>query len=280
MDSTRLFLANDGSWVTSSSMVEALDRLGVASCRILYLHTGMTFGVPNPALSRREILACLHQIISDLGIPTLCLPAFTFSFCNGEPYHAQQSRSRMGALNEYLRALPGTRRSIDPLMSTLLIGEETDLVCELGKHSIGKGSTFDKLHLRGKDVGFAFLGTTASDCFTYTHYVEEQLGVPYRYRRAFTGQITDGAQTWEDTYELFVRYRGVVPATDKKLEMALAARGHLRKISCGDSSISWVDEPSSFAMICEHILENPLAYILEDPGDRDTTFLAHKMVAL
>lgn len=136
------FLAGDGSWVTSSTILAALDRVGAAACRILYLHTGMTFGLPNPELPRRELLNHLWELIADLGVPSVLLPTFTFSYCNGEDYDVQRSRSRMGALNEHLRALPEAVRSLDPLMSNILLGEDLDLVTSLGRQSVGEGSTF------------------------------------------------------------------------------------------------------------------------------------------
>lgn len=280
MADRKLFLAGDGSWVTSSTILAALDRVGAAACRILYLHTGMTFGLPNPELPRRELLNHLWELIADLGVPSVLLPTFTFSYCNGEDYDVQRSRSRMGALNEHLRALPEAVRSLDPLMSNILLGEDLDLVTSLGRQSVGEGSTFHRLHLRGGQVRFLFLGTTASECFTYTHYVEERQDVPYRYRRPFRGRITNQGATWEDEYHLFVRFHGVVPATDGKLERTLYQRGLLHRVPCGDSSISCVGEADAYGVIREQLQTDVRCYIAEDPGDRDRTFEARRMVAL
>ena len=168
----------------------------------------------------------------------------------------------------------------EPQPDTAALEQRLSTIIDTGKHSVGEGSTFHKLHLRGKGVRFLFLGTTVSECFTYTHYVEERLDVPYRYRRSFHGRITDGSSSWEDTFELFVRYKGVVPSPVGKLETALLQRGLLHKEVCGDSSISWVDEQAGYATIYEHLTRDTLAYIQEDPGDRDQTFEVDRMVAL
>ena len=280
MNEPKLFLASDGNWITPSVLLRALEAVQAGACEVLYLHTGLTFGQPNPELGRQGLLESLHGLLAQMGIPSLCLPAFTFSFCNGEAFQVQTSRCRMGALNEYFRAQPGTVRSVDPLMSNLLVGVDRDLVTGLGKDSAGSGSTFHQLHLRGPKVRFLFFGVTASDCFTYTHYVEEMLSVPYRYQRSFHGCITDGERTWEDDFRLFVRYHGVVPATDGKLERSLRDQGHLRLVPCGDSSISCVDEPSAYATITAQIEADTHAYIALDPKDGDRTFQAKRMVAL
>jgi aminoglycoside 3-N-acetyltransferase len=275
-----LFQSTAGSIISEDTLRAALDRVRAADCRILYIHTGMHFGAPNPELGRTGLLTRLWDILRGLGVPTLLFPTFTFSFCNGQDFDVAQSRSRMGALNEYVRKLPGTMRSLDPLMSSAVTGLDRGLATNTGHHSIGENSIFDCLHLRGRDVRFLFFGTTASDCFTYTHYVEERLGSPYRYRREFTGNITSGGRTWHDTYILFVRYHGVVPATSGKLEADLIRRGHLRKVACGDSSISALAEPDGYSTIVEHLTADPYANIARDPRDRDTLFEVRDMVAL
>jgi aminoglycoside 3-N-acetyltransferase len=274
-----LFQTRSGACITSTKLLSILEQIKAPDAKVLYMHTGLTFGLPNPQLGRRELLGHLCELIGSLGIPTLCVPAFTFSFCNGQDYNVQTSRSKMGALNEYIRSLPSAVRSVDPLMSSVLIGEDRDLVQNLGKNSIGENSTFDKLHRRGAGVKFLFFGVTVSECYTYTHYVEERMNAPYRYQRAFSGKITDGDRTWEDTYTLFVRYQGVVPSSGM-LENDLLRRGLLRKQACGDSTIACLDEPDGYETIVEHLRQDVYAYIAEDPRDRNAEFFAKDMVAL
>ncbi len=279
MKDINLFKARNGAWVTTSLFRAGLEHVKAQEAAVLYMHTGLTFGLPNPELRRQELLAHLFEIVSSLCVPTLCVPTFTFSFCNGEDYNVQTSRSRMGALNEFIRSRPEAVRSVDPLMSVAVIGADLDLARALGKNSIGADSNFDKLHLR-RGCKFLFLGASLSECFTYTHYVEERMQVPYRYNREFTGMITDGPATWEDTYVLFVRYKGVLPSGDSKLEKHLLAQGLLRKISCGDSSIACVDEPAAYEAISAQLQSDVYSYIAEDPRDRNTEFTVRNMVAL
>jgi aminoglycoside 3-N-acetyltransferase len=275
-----LFQAQDGSWITNTHLLSLLEKVKAPEAKVLYMHTGLTFGSPNPKLGRQGLLECLYEVIAALRVPTLLVPTFTFSFCNGEDYNVQTSRSKMGALNEYIRKLPDAVRSVDPLMSSVLVGEERDLVENLGKHSIGENSTFDKIHHRGQDAKFLFVGTTVSECYTYTHYVEERLNTEYRYNLDFTGKITDAEQTWEDTYTLFVRYKGVVPSSSGFLEQELLRRGMLRKQDCGASSIACLGEPDGYATIVEHLRGDHYCYIAEDPRDRNREFVVHNMVAL
>jgi aminoglycoside 3-N-acetyltransferase len=275
-----LFKSKQGTWITNGDVLKALEKSGAADTTILYIHSGLTLGLPNPAFSRSSLLECLFETISMLKVPTICMPAFTFSFCNGLDYNVQTSCSRMGALNEYVRKLPAAHRSIDPLMSTVVMGQHLDLVSSLGKSSIGETSTFDKLHRLGSKVKFAFIGTSVQECFTYTHYIEERLNVPYRYNRSFTGRIIDGDRTWTDTYSLFVRYSGVVPSSNGLLERSLTRSGALRVERCGDASISCVPEPEAYDLVVGQLNHDIGCYLDHYPRDRNTDFAARQMVSL
>ena len=247
---------------------------------MLYVHSEMSFGKPNPELGKTGLLQAVLDTLLELGVPTLCVPTFTFSFCNGVAYDVNQSRSKMGVLNEYIRRLPNAKRSMNPLMSSAAIGADLGVVTDLGRRSIGAGCTFDKLHA-AKNARFLFLGVGAAKCFTYTHYVEERLRVPYRYSRDFTGTITDGARQYEDTYKLYVRYNGVQPESTTKFEDFMVHEGLMKKVACGDNFISSVSEPLAYDTIAGNIRRRrQLLPRGPAPVERDTRFEVHDMVAL
>ena len=166
-----LFKAADGSLVTQESLREALIKAGADKADILYVHSDMTFGVPNAALGRKGIIAGLLEGIESLGVGTIVFPTFTFSFPNGKDYDVNRSKTKMGALNEYARRIPEAVRSLDPLMSVAVIGDKKYLATGIGHASIGRDSTFDMI-AREENVKFLFLGVHPRLCFTYTHYIE------------------------------------------------------------------------------------------------------------
>ena len=110
---TVLFQTRDNRPVTDRSIASALETVKAHDAKVLYMHTELSFGMPVPGLSRGELLGCLLAVIRETGVPTLCVPTFTFSFCNGEDYDVQWSASKMGVLNEYIRKLPEAVRSLD-----------------------------------------------------------------------------------------------------------------------------------------------------------------------
>jgi aminoglycoside 3-N-acetyltransferase len=198
-----LFKNKVGSFVTNLQLKEKLEELNAHKCDILYVHTALSFGVPQ--VKRVELLDELFAVFALLRIPTLIFPTFTFSFPNGEDYDVQDSKTSMGIFNEYFRKQNGVIRSVDPLMSNALLGKHVEFVSKIGKNSCGKDSTFDMLHKSELNVKFLFFGTRIGDCFTFMHYIEDELHVSYRYSCPFTGKITNQNKSYIDTYYLPVR---------------------------------------------------------------------------
>lgn len=278
-----LFAAADGALITSASLARDLRATGAADCDVLFVHSGMNLGVPNPELRRTGLLAEVWSVLLSLGVPTLCMPTFTFSFCNGDSYDIQRSPTRMGALNEYMRRLPEATRSRDPLMSVALVGREHELVTTIGEDAVGPGCTFDLLHRRGHGVKFLFLGVRCFECMTYTHYVESTIPVPFRYNRTFSGDVIDHGRSTVATSRLFVRYNGVEPTPEDKFERYLERTGRIRKQRLGDGWLSTVDEGAAFEALRECYDREPfyLAARPYTPGElRDTSFARREMVAL
>jgi aminoglycoside 3-N-acetyltransferase len=277
----RLFQCRETGFVSDKDILECLYDVNASEAKYLYIHSSLSFGIPNPDLDKNEVLEALWNLIRELKVPTICVPTFTFSFCNGRDYDVAKSRSRMGVLNEYIRRLPQAVRSRDPLMSVAAVGQDTSIVEDIGRHSIGVDSTFDKLRAKG-GTKFLFLGARPCKCMTYVHYVEERLGVPYRYNREFTGNITDASGTSTETFTLFVRYQGVQPREADDYEQFLIDNGLMLKRACGDSFIYAVDETSVYGTLVE-ALDEDIDFLLAEPYSRewhDTRFEARNMVAL
>lgn len=283
MNEVNLFLAKDGKWVTNKSMLETLLSLGADKCDTLYIHTALSFGQPNPQLKKSGLLGELLNVIKAIGVKTICMPTFTFSFCNGLDYNPATSASRMGVLNEFFRKQEDVIRSADPLMSVALLGEDKDLVMGVGHVSCGENSTFDKLRHRD-NVKFLFLGPKIGDCLTYMHYMEWLYSVDYRYNRIFRGNVTIGDKTSVEEYALFVRYKSVIPnSASYEYEQKMYDNGMAFIVPCGDGTISIVDEKSASMEYKKCLDENPYYFVDFENGVfvKDKTFKHdHEMVAM
>lgn len=282
MTSLPLFQAQGGTPVAASDFTAALERVGAADCDLLFIHSGLKFGLPNPALSRAMLLGSLYEALKSLQVPTLCVPTFTFSFCNGQNFDVAASRSRMGALNEFIRQRPEAIRSADPLMSIAIVGRDRALVENPGRESVGADSAFDRISRRPR-VKFLFFGELPGDCFTYMHHLEWKERVPYRYDRDFTGLVTANGETVEKTATLFVRYNGVVPNTASHTYAdMLAQRGVLRSAQVGDGRISCFPEPEARETYIGLLRKEPNYFIERpfSPSQADKTFAVREMASL
>lgn len=281
MKEIKLFKSNQNNWLTNIDFLKALEKVNAPDSNILYIHSGLNFGIPNPKLSKNEILQSLFDTLIELKVPTICFPTFTFSFCNGEDFDVINSKSKMGLLNEFFRKQLPVKRSVDPLLSVAVLGTDTNLAESIEHASIGKNSTFDMLHNR-KNVRFLFLGKKIGDCFTYMHYMEKVLNVNYRYDRKFTGTIKTKEKTYTDTFELFVRYKNIIPGKGSYVyENFMLEKGIAKKTTFGDDFVLSVDEPNAFEIYSSFIQKDPNFFI--DPSskfDFDKTFEVKNMVAL
>lgn len=273
MEDIKLFYGKDGDWVTSKSLYDTLMKLEAYKCEILYIHTSLSFGTPNPQLKKSQLLGTILDVIKSLGVKTICMPTFTFSFCNGKDFDPVKSASKMGALNEFFRKQEGVIRSVDPLMSTALLGVDSDLVLNIGHSSCGANSTFDKLRHRN-GVKFLFLGPKIGDCMTYMHYLEWLYNVDYRYDRMFVGNVTINGVTRKEEYNLFCRYNGVVANRGSYVyEQTMYDEGVAFVEKCGDGSISIVEEKSGANAYRNFLLKDPHFFVDITANMVDKTFI-------
>lgn len=260
---TPLFKYGNNQWVTCGDVRNALKNVDAADCKVLFLHTDLSFGAMNRQLKRKELCEILYQLIMELGVETVVFPTFTFSYGNRENFDVRTTPTKMGMLNEWVRKLPEAMRSVDPMMSVVVIGKNTDLLNITGEKSLGKGSIFDNLH-HTEGVRFLFLGTRLGLCGTHMHYVEEVLRVPYRYDMDFYGKITDySGKTYDDHRILYVKYRDILPAVPISFEDSLVQKGIMKYCPLGDNAVFSITEPDMYREIFNALSKNVNAFLAE-----------------
>jgi aminoglycoside 3-N-acetyltransferase len=280
-----IILFKDKGFVLSNKdLFNSLVSIGANECDTLYIHTSLNFGSPNPQLRKSQILELLAEVIFSLNVKTLILPSYTFSFCNNEIFDVNNTKSPMGILNEYIRLIPGTVRSNDPLMSNILIGKDKEFVENIGNNSVGKDSTFDLLHKSKDIVKFLFLGPRLGDCFTYMHFIEAIEKVPYRFYYDFEGTVVDKNKLSSlQRFSLFVRYKSVLPGGGSYVyENILREKDIAKSVPFGASKISIVEKSIAHSVYLDLLKLSPSFFINEPFEDHnlDKAFDFRKMVAL
>lgn len=255
MEDITLFTSKNGS-VTKKDLYEALIKLEANKCRYLYIHSEINFGLPNPDLTKKQLMQHILDTIKALNVENIIVPTYTFSFCNHEDFDIQNTKSSMGVFTEFFRKQPEAVRSHDPLMSVALIGQDKTIINNIGQNSLSNNSTYDLLHKKG-ETKFLFLGNTISSCFTFSHYVETVLQVPYRYKKSFTGNIIDNGVSTPAEAFLEVRYKDIVPYADNRMDVLFEKQGIKKRTTLGDSEINICNEEQAFDALYKEITEHP-----------------------
>lgn len=262
---TTLFIDKDGKAYDAEDVRKALYQIGAHDCETLFIHSDIMFGTAPPDFNRREYIGALYEVVCSLGVKNIITPAFTYSFCNHEEYDVSKSRTSMGAFAEYVRKQPGRYRTLDPLLS-LSVPENLKTKFEVvGDHSLGEGSGLDVLH-HMDGVKFLFLGAKQGECFTYVHYVEKMLDVPYRFDMPFHGYIVDyNGKRYKKTQYIHTHCKGIkMPQNYNYFEDELIEKGMVRKVQLADSYVSCLGEKDAYEQIKERIRKDPY-YFVESP---------------
>lgn len=281
MDNNTVLFNSKNGVVTTKTLYNALKKIEADKCDYLFIHSEINFGMPNPELSKKELLGHILEAIKALEVKNILVPTFTFSFCNREDFDIQKTKSSMGIFSEYFRKQPEARRSVDPLMSVAMIGEDYSVIDNIGNISCGENCTYDLLHKKG-NTKFLFLGNRMSDCMTYTHYMEVVKNVPYRYKKEFTGNVINNGTKEIRTYYLHVRYKDIFPFNDRRIDELILKHNEGKTIDVGDSVICIANEAGVYKYLGEEIEKNPdfmLSHKCPEPPF-DDYYVYEKKVAL
>lgn len=191
---------------TRGDIRQAFQKVGVGKGDTVFIHANLGFfGRLEGAKRGEEYAEAFFSELKELVGPggNICVPTFTYSFCNNQPFNRLTTSSKMGIFAEYVRTLPEAVRSEDANFSVSVWGPgAVDLTENAPSHSFGNDSFWERLlKADGKILNLNFDAAS-----TFVHYVEKKLGVPYRYDKGFTGHSLIGGE-WEDrTYYHFVRH--------------------------------------------------------------------------
>lgn len=262
MSNIPVFKDIDNKWYTIGDITDCLKTVGADKCDILFVHTDVTFGIPNAALKRKQYLDEIYESLLSLNVGTLMFPSFTYSFCNNENYDVRNSKTGMGALIEHIRKKTGVKRSLDPLLSMIAIGKKEDIVDgDIGNHSLGKDSVFNRLH-NSDNAKFLFFGADFTEYFTYVHYVEKMVDVPYRFDKAFSGKIIDySGNEYDDIHYIHTQCGGVKLKNYQQMKNELIAEGKLQTAKLGNSEVAVISEVDAYNAIYTRITSNINSFV-------------------
>lgn len=199
---------------------QTLQKIGIGKGDTILVHSDATPALElNNFNSWRNALNLLKNCFLDVLGPTgtLVVPTFNYDFCKGKPYSHEKSRSQVGIFTNYILLDNRSYRSFHPIFSFAAIGPDAKNICNnISKSSFGIDSVFYKLHKLNAKMVFFNLSFTC----TFIHYVEQSIGVDYRFLKYFQGKVERDGIEWEDSFDFYVRY------LDREVITSLARLGN------------------------------------------------------
>lgn len=252
----------DGAMVGAADFARGLTELGVVDGDVLFAHSDLsTFG--KLAIdSRQDLMEGFCAVILNAIGPrgTLVMPTFTYSFCKGEVFDVERTKSTVGALTEYFRTRDDVVRTQQPIFAASIWGHEKASYLDIGHDAFDEASIFGKLHQRKGKI--LFIGVPFQLACTYVHYIEQSCGVPYRYMKTFTGTGRTGAGESLQSCTYFVRRLDQNVTTNlSRFEAQLLQTGVLRQASVGVGHLWLADAAKLYQAGCNALATDIRAFL-------------------
>ena len=201
-----------------------------------------------------DIIDYLIDAVGEEG--TILFPTYNWDFCKGEKYDYNNSPSQTGILSQTALNRADFKRTKHPIYSFAVWGKDKDFLCNLDNVSaFGANSPFGYLHKKGKNL---IIDVDLANSFTFVHYVEECLGVSYRYIKEFQSTyIDENDKANEKTYTMYVRNltENVVNLVDP-LGNKLFEQGDIIKKKINNVNYAVIDFSVFYDAAIEDIIKN------------------------
>lgn len=183
-------------------VIDCLHDLGVTQGDVIFSHVSLLnigFCQSDPI---KTIIEAFREVLGSSG--SFLTPAYSYSFCKNQSFDPQLTKSDVGAFSNALLKEYSMRRSEDPIFSVVGFGPHIDeLFCNLPPTSFGPDCLYERLETLGAkvcNIGLSLFYLTP------IHYVEQSVGVPYRFNKYFPGEIVlDGTRKHVE-WEYYARY--------------------------------------------------------------------------
>ncbi len=242
-----------------STLIGALRDIGLTAGDSVLAHVQLDQFMPLEGGAATEkvcadILDALLEVLTPSG--RLFIPTYSHSFERQETFHLYNTPSVLGRFSEFARIQAKACRSLDPMFSVVGFGNNArDLLSVLPRTAFGNDSFYDRLHRAGGKI-FTFGTPVSSEGFL--SHVEEILGVPYRYKKLFSGTVV--TEERPEKFALVCNVPISLPNAKTnflKLDAALRAAQVLRTASVGSTEVSSINCDDYFRVISSQIAKDP-----------------------
>src|SRR5271157_903106 len=258
-----------------TDLVNGLKQTGLCMGDTVYFQVSdTTLGPVECGSSGHEVNELLYSAIREVigSEGTIFLPAFSFAFYRNADFDVQATPSIQGAWSsslefiEYFRHLPGVVRSVDPIFSVAGLGPKAEqLLTRLPNTSYGKDCLHERLMKSGGKICGIGVGLGEA---SFLHYVEEAVGVPFRYKKLFTGRIRQNGKLSKQGWIVSVPIEAANGLPDgTHFEKKARSEGLCRIAEVGRGEVVSIDCSSFYEFISREIARDPWITARGPAGD-------------
>lgn len=258
-----------------SDLIDALRGVGIGEGDVVYVvvnleKLGKAMGCNTAEDHCQFLFGALKDVVGPNG--TLLVPTYSFSFCRGEIFDHQNTPSIKGPWSpsteflEYVRLLPDVVRSADPIHSVAGIGTRAaEILSDVPPTCFGDGSVPHRLRQMGAKICAIGVGLHESN---FQHHVEEMVGVPFRFKKLFTGYTRNDGIVEKKGWIYNVGILAANGALDEhRLEESARKAGICRAAQVGHGEILGAGSRDLFEFTSQAISEDPWLTAKGPAGD-------------
>lgn len=244
--------------VTRDQVAECLRQVGVRAGESVLVHAAIQY-LGRPSGGVGLYFEAFRTVLGDEG--TVVVPTFNFGFARGVPFdRANTPSEEMGVFAEYVRCLPGARRTPHPLQSVAAVGPHAeDLAGRDTPSAFDPGSAFERM--LELDFRMVMLGAGIKVA-SIVHYSEQKQAVPYRHWKDFAGTLVEEGLSRPARYRMFARDLELDPKMDfTPVQTALEANGRWREVILNYGRVSACPLREVVAAADEILAQDPWALV-------------------
>lgn len=249
-----------------ASLVDSLKKTGVISGDVLLVHSALSkLGFVDGGA--KTVVESLLEVVGESGhllMPTSPNNGRQLDFIKQNPvFDVKNTPSRMGAISEYFRKLPNTKRSLHPTESVACIGPNSDDFIQGHFQALTPyrmQSPFGKVITnRGKIL---MIGVTLDNAGTNVHCLEDAVDFPFP---VYVEQIFEAMVIDEQGNQHTVKTKVHNPEMSSKrycdyLIPILEKEGILTKHKIGDASCLLIDAQGMFDCLKKELNQGMTIY--------------------
>lgn len=205
-----------------------------------------------------DLSILIDSIIDIIGPEgTLVFPTFNWSFCGGTAFDYYKTPCKTGSLGKIAMSRDDFKRTKHPIYSFAVWGKDKDVMCAMdNQSSFGNDSPFAFMVENG--YRNLFIDKDLEHSFVFVHYVEQSVGISYRYLKDFTADYTDeNGVTSKKTYSMNVRDLDLdVTNVIYAFEDEFIEKGIMKRFFLNDIEYKIIELRDAYPIMAEDVRHN------------------------